>query len=143
MSEIILTGRHPYQPDLEAELRIQPLDVVPGRVVTALEIERGAVPPSERENAWVHLAGSYVIAKGLRGTQKVWDDEARSDRQAMLACLWDFLGEPIFPGGPRRRPARVIVVRDGHGDGLGIYRNAHEVARIVRPQDYVTRKEAA
>ena len=98
-----LVGRHPYlkTPTVGLEVMIAPALV--GRVRYYQRGRSGMVRTVEgSEMEWDQVGGAYL----LEGESM----EARGDRQAMLAMVWDLMGLPFVPNGPRRRAARWCAV---------------------------------
>lgn len=124
---ILLSGPHPYVGATVATLPVKVERCLPG-VGATTQAERRVLERASGGEAtvWQPLAGPYRTVPG-RCYGHEWHvstEQAELDSAALLSLLWDLTGQPIRPGGARRRGAHIAVVEGA--DGINVYRDARE-----------------
>lgn len=132
MKRLELTGDHPYFAAAgPVSVDVSLHGSVPGREVAPKmeKLSKGERAELEPGEAWVKLAGPYFIAPGFYTkvpSGRIGDLAATLEQGKLLALLWDLMGQPMCPGGPRRRRASFLVVEALPGE-VNVYRDLSEM----------------
>lgn len=119
MTTVTIKGLHPYIGG-EVNLDLPAHDTLPGGKIT----DRHNSRQSERENAWVGLAGPYRPEK------------LPSDANHLLSLVWDLKGLPIIPDGRVRPAAKFLILQES--GGLMVYRAASEMCTEDRMSEFTS-----